>query len=122
MVIRISVVEDMIMWICLNNGYLSAVQSEDNYEVLVVRARAREHLEDNFPEHDIIDWEGTDYLFRIYITKTEFAEFLFDKALAIEYDNFKNSVTDKKLHNMYVSFWNAAYRTFGGKLFDRYRN
>jgi hypothetical protein len=98
------------MWICFNNGFVSAVEHRDNPEMLMVRARRREHLRDNFPDYDIIVGGSTDYKYRIVISKTEFAEIVKNSVMNIDYDNFKNSVEDDDLHTLYNGFWLLHYR------------
>lgn len=93
------------MWICLNNGFLSALEDRNDFEYLYVRARVREHLKDNFPDHDIIESFDSDYQFRIRIPKYDFGKIIFDKINDITYDNFKDSVQDEDLKLAYGQIW-----------------
>lgn len=97
------------MWFCLNNGFVSAVENRNDPEVLVVRARRREHLADNFPGYNIVVGGSTDYNYRIFITKEDFAKIIKDKIMNINYDNFKNSVEDDDLHILYAQFWRLHF-------------
>lgn len=95
------------MWICVNDGFLSAVQDRYNKDYLIVRARRKNHLEDNFPERtkEIFTKKDSDYPWRLSLSKKEFAVFVAYKALSIDYDNFKKSVKEKELHNFYMDIW-----------------
>lgn len=88
------------MWFCFNNGFVSA-----DKDGLVVRARRREHLEDNFPDKKIVVGGSTDYNYRIFISKKEFSEIVKERIMNIDYGNFKNSVQDDDLHDLYIGFW-----------------
>jgi hypothetical protein len=98
------------MWFCFNNGFVSAVENRDDKDGLVVRARRREHLVDNFPNKNIVVGGSTDYKYRIFIGKKEFAEIIKDRIMDIDYGNFKNSVEDDDLHDLYSQFWRLHYR------------
>lgn len=85
-----------------------SVVKDKRSENLVIRARVREHLEDNFPGYKILEYSGTDYPYRIFITRKNFAEFMVDEAYDIEYTNFKNTVYDKDLKDFYAAVWTAG--------------
>ena len=95
------------MWICLKNGFLSVVRDKKS-DQFVVRARVREHLEDNFPGFKITAYTGSDYPYRIFISRKEMAQFLTDEMWDIDYTNFKNEVEDKSLQNFYAAVWTAG--------------
>lgn len=104
------------MWVCFNNAFVSAVQDREHPDGLVVRARRKKHLEAIFPDrNDIIGMKGSDYKWRIFCTKLEFAEIVRKSIMDIDYDNFKNSVKDKALHDMYLDVWSAGYHMQMGK-------
>jgi hypothetical protein len=98
------------MWFCLNNGFFSAVENRNNKNEMMVRARRREHLEDNFPDYEIIVGGFTDYNYRILIDKLKFADIMKNKILDIDYSNFKDSVEDYDLHKLYAKFWSLHYK------------
>lgn len=97
------------MWICLPNGFLSAVQDtmsgKSGEPQLMVRSRVREHISHYFPNHEIFENTGTDYQYRIYINRKEFAQWLAKEAENIQYTNFKHSVKDRTLHTFYSDIW-----------------
>ena len=97
------------MWFCFNDGFVSAVENSKDKSQFVVRARRRKHLEDNFKGYEIGVNQGTDYKYRIFIDKKEFAKIVNEKIMNINYDNFKNSVEDNDLHDLYATFWRHHY-------------
>ena len=68
------------MWVCLRDAFVSAVQDKDNPDRLCVRARNRDHLERLFPAPEIIDTPDADYACRVFVTRSEFACLLTEKA------------------------------------------
>ena len=93
------------MWISLNDGFISAVQDSMAADGLVIRARRKDHLENIFPGLEIFTGIGTDYKYRVFIKKAEFAAILAQRAGEIDYTNFKNSVKNDDLHRLYARFW-----------------
>jgi hypothetical protein len=97
------------MWFCFNDGFCSAVQDRSDPNGLVVRARRRKDIENIFPDKEIIVGGSTDYNYRVFCTKEEFAKLVADSIMNIKYDNFKNSVNDYDLHDLYANFWGLHY-------------
>ena len=95
------------MWICLNNAFVSAV--DDGNGDLKIRARNRSHLEMLFPGREIVTTKRTDYAYRVFVTKEEFVKVISDRIASIDYGNFKNSVKDRELHDLYADFWQLHY-------------
>lgn len=98
------------MWICLNNAFLSIVDKAKDDRNLMVRARRRGDIERVFPDAKVIRTIGNDYLFRAEIDREIVAETISDLICQINYDNFKSSVTDDKLHTAYVGVWREMSR------------
>lgn len=98
------------MWICFKEGFVSAVQDQYNPDSLVVRARNLRHLEALFPDHEIVMSPDRDYACRVYVSKAEFSALLARKSAAIDYPNFKASVVDRRLHQLYAEFWRLHLR------------
>jgi hypothetical protein len=92
-------------WFCFNDAFVSAVESPDDPNVLVVRARRKEHLENLIPNCSIITNGGTDYKYRTMIDREKFSNIVQNRVMNIDYDNFKNSVDDDSLHRLYEKFW-----------------
>lgn len=94
------------MWICFNDGFVSAVVSDTNPNNLIVRARRLEDLENVIGEgHVIYTNAGTDYKYRAEISKEDFAYIVAHEVENINYTNFKSSVKDIPLHNLYIRMW-----------------
>jgi hypothetical protein len=107
------------MWICLNDCFVSAVEHRGDKTKLVVRARRVAHLKALFGdgvklEKSKRDKKGLppDYVCRTIVTKKAFAKLISDEILnRITYSNFKDSVNDLELHNLYLRFW-ADHKRF----------
>ncbi len=97
------------MWISFNDGFISAIQDRKEADGLVIRTRRKDHLENIFPGLEIFTDIGTDYRYRVFIKKAEFAAILAKRAGEIDYTNFKNSVKDDELHRLYARFWHLHY-------------
>ena len=105
------------MWVCTNEGFISIVQDEKNSALLKVRARKRSHLEALFPGVEIKESPLNDYRYRVFVDRGTVARLLSDLVLAdkehpaqVNYGNFKNSVRDDKLHDLYSDFWTLHHR------------
>lgn len=97
------------MWFCHNKGMISAVQHRDDPETLIVRSRRKEWLADLFPGEKIHTSAGSDYKYRIFIDRRLFAETVRYWIMNdLKYDNFKNSVEDDELYDMYSEIWSVA--------------
>ena len=92
------------MWVCLNNAFVSIVKDKAT-GLMKVRARKREHLERLFPDHEIHRSNNTDYRFRVFVDQEAVAKRIAELVRAIDYSNFKNSVRENGLHDLYTGFW-----------------
>ena len=97
------------MWIFLNDAFLSAVQHRDDPDQLVVRARRREDLERTFPGEPISVSETSDYRYRVFVSKGQFAGMMIGKIADIDYPNFKNSVAEHDRHDHYARVWGVMH-------------
>ena len=98
------------MWVCLSNAFLSIVCKECGPDELLVRARRKGDIENVFPDAKVKRSPGTDYLFRAVVKRAEVAAAMVREVESIDYDNFKNSVRDHKLHDAYSAFWGIHAR------------
>lgn len=101
------------MWVATNVGMISLVQHHEKPGVLLMRARAREHLvalAGKGKEHLIEHTPERDYAWRIEVAKESVAELLFTLVMCIDYGNFKGSVKDDLLHELYSTWWSAGLR------------
>ena len=109
------------MWICHNQGFISIVESREP-DVMMVRARKWEHLRDIFGPHERIHvTPNNDYRFRVFVPRTELAELLAQMVIDVDYTNFKNSVVDDELHDLYAKFWQLHF-WFQQKIYPYTRN
>lgn len=95
------------MWICLNNAFFSIVEPKAGSDELLVRARRQGDIERVFPNHQVERTVGRDYLFRAFIKRETVAAIIAEQVMGINYNNFKNSVRDGKLHSAYGRFWHV---------------
>lgn len=93
------------MWICTSSSFISVVASRDTPNLLLVRARVKGHIERVFPTAKTFTDADADYRYRAFIDRTEVAKVVADRLLAIDYDNFKDSVEDDQLHVAYLKVW-----------------
>lgn len=97
------------MWIFCNDCFVSAVQHNDDPNLLVVRARVTGHIEAFFSKREkpitVERHEDRDYLYRTVVTKDHFADVLRDHAVDIDYGNFKDSIEDDAYHSACSRVW-----------------
>lgn len=105
------------MWIMTNKGFISAVQHRHDPDILMVRARKREHLLQIVDDRHIFQVTPSDYPWRCNINKDLFAYKLCELTQNINYDNFKNSVDDQTYKSFLERVW---FEGFGyGNLVQR---
>jgi len=97
------------MWLCLNNAFLSVVDKANKPGCLMVRARRRGDIEKAFPGADVLVDRGTDYRYRAEIPRDDVASVLSELIKGIDYPNFKDSVSDDRLHAAYSKMWGVMY-------------
>jgi len=109
------------MWVFTKSGYYSVVKKPGcALDELEVRARCRKDLEvlkkQTGAKSKILTNAGTDYPFRIRMSREIWAKFLADEALSIDYPNFKDEVLFGKAegprrrrhrHDVYHEVWRA---------------
>ena len=96
------------MWIFTKDAFLSAVQHRDLPDSIMVRARRREHLEAFIAKCStgkIIETPDADYRFRVTMSAELFAGLLVIEAAVIDYDNYKNAITDPELARCAHDVW-----------------
>lgn len=98
------------MWIFTNRGMLSCVQHRDHPNVLLVRSRDRETLDELFPDYEPIENLAADYRWRVIVPKHKVAQVVCQAINDIDYPNFKDSVRDDDLHNAYMGCWSVMHR------------
>jgi hypothetical protein len=100
---------DYGMWICLPESFVSVVQDKNQPDRLMVRARRREHLVALLPGHEVVVTTNSDYKYRAFVDRQEFAEIVSRGITELDYSNFKASVRDKDLSRLYHDFWFAHW-------------
>lgn len=98
------------MWICLSDSFLSIVAHRTDAGALLVRARRAGDLERVFPGCTVQRTPTADYLYRTTLPRDQVAAAIARNLLRIDYDNFKDSVPDHRLHDAYSLFWTAMNR------------
>ncbi|BCP56280.1 hypothetical protein K32_48970 [Kaistia sp. 32K] len=93
------------MWLCLNNAFLSIVEPSAGSDKLRVRARRKGDIERVFANAKVERTTGRDYLYRAELPRDQVARVVSQHVAGIDYNNFKDSVADKKLHDAYARFW-----------------
>lgn len=115
------------MWICMTTGFVSVtkrkahtIEAGDD-RTMQVRAREASHLAElrrlmaesgGAILSETIKSKGTDYQYRAFCTQRDLAVGMAALAYAIDYVNFKDTVTDVPLHNVYMRIWSAVLDTF----------
>lgn len=95
------------MWICLNDCFFSIVSKECAVDELMVRARRKGDIEKLWPKAEVSEYTKSDYQFRAKLKRIDIASAIVGEIGRVTYPNFKNSVTDRPLHDAYMSVWNA---------------
>lgn len=98
------------MWLCLNQSFLSVVDKAEKPGCLLVRARRPGDIENYFPNAKVKKTIGNDYLFRAEVSREEIAAVITKQVMELDYDNFKDSVADDRLHSAYSGVWHTMAR------------
>ena len=110
------------MWLCLNDSFLSVVTDKTDSSRLLVRARRQKDLVNAVgPDAKIENTLDHDYHWRTYISREDFKLLMMDRIDGIDYPNFKDSVKDDDLHDLYLGFWtdHNLYQASAEKKRDR---
>ena len=103
------------MWIFTNKGFVSVVAHRDEPGRFLVRGRRREHVEAFLDGVDgtfkIEETPRADYRWRAYISAEEFEAGLRAAARAVDYPNFKNSISAREddYHTACGQVWSVMY-------------
>jgi hypothetical protein len=93
------------MWIFFNTGFISIVQDRNNSDLLIVRARRPEVLTKLWPQEPITVTNDSDYKYRVFISRPQMVKALSQEILTLDYGNFKSSVSDPTLSDLYHHIW-----------------
>lgn len=98
------------MWVFTNHGFFSIVKIIDaSPDAFYIRARRKEHLETYFNGKAIIKSDGSDYRYRIILTRKELFNFYAALPVDIDYTNFKDSIKDPVLQVFASKIWLDGY-------------
>jgi hypothetical protein len=98
------------MWLFTSQGFVSIVADRDSQDHLLVRGRVRDHLKALFPTTAITETPDADYLFRATLSHKVVAQVVADQVNAIDYCNFKDSVTDAPYHSSCLRVWSSMHQ------------
>lgn len=97
------------MWVFFRDGFISAVLQDANTNTMKVRARDRESLEalirDGYLPSDtaIVPTNTTDYPYRVYVSKADWAKAVYMIANDIDYTNYKDAIKKRGHHILYTA-------------------
>ena len=99
------------MWVMSQDGFTSAVYKNKKFQL---RSRDRESLQRmGFKSKRIVTGVGTDYPFRVYLSKREYKRIICRQIDAIDYSNFKDRVAvtrGKNFSNALHDVWFAMLK------------
>lgn len=117
------------MWIMTNFGILMPAalpkELDPEGELLQIRSRDRQTLVELKRQishlENIHHTPEMDYQYRVYAPRTAFAAWLADYAAAIDYEKFKPTVKNRRLHVLYLDIWQAVWHAYrpGSRRFGR---
>ena len=97
------------MWLMTKLGFFSAVEDRDDKGGVIVRARCEQDIVNisYFLQMKDAWWQDdyADYAYRLRCSKAKWAGAVARMADDIDYDNFKNSITDERHHRAYQRVW-----------------
>ena len=103
------------VWVIHPVGMFSAVMANDGTDRIVVRARVREDLvalQRWIPRAKIIKGGGTDYPFRVVVSREEWTAACVGLAEDVTYSNVKDEVERRQgraRHDVYMRVWSALF-------------
>lgn len=99
------------MWMFFNDGFISIVadKAEPTGERLLVRSRARGHIEAVFKGASVFTVPQSDYAYRAWVHRSDVAAVVADRIENLSYTNFKNSIRDHDYHDAAMGVWGVMY-------------
>lgn len=114
------------MWVFNTDGFFSASLKPSDKNFIQLRSRKKKDLENVLKALDqnieIHEYSGSDYRYRIFLTKEQFLEYMISSAKNIDYSNFKDAVHKKDMEryldkkaldekmDAYFNVWRIMYR------------
>ncbi len=107
------------MWLFTETGFVSVVQKDPNEDLLTVRARDKESLEDLAVKFglSIIKTPMADYPYRVDIQRNDFASYVSAEIALLDYPNFKSQVATtrgNKFAKLLGSVWSVMLEAEDG--------
>lgn len=93
------------MWVFMNSGFVSVVKDREDGSRLIVRARRPEVLKSLFPDEGIAVSDHSDYRYRTHVSRHQFVAVMSRAIQEIDYSNFKSSVSDCEILQLYHEIW-----------------
>lgn len=81
------------MWLFTETGFVSAVADRDDSNRILVRARDKMSLQplvDRYGAKLVAKVGRSDYPHRVFISRTDFVDWLVELGETLDYDNYKN--------------------------------
>jgi hypothetical protein len=80
------------MWLFTQRGFISAVQSSEDNDKILVRARDKKALEfiSELYDLEVLRTPSNDYPYRVIATREQFTNFLATEAEMLDYSNYKS--------------------------------
>ncbi len=97
------------MWLCMNKSFLSIVADRHDKNNSLVRARVKGHIENTFPQASVFTKDDADYKYRALVSRKDVQIAMTEQVAAIDYDNFKDSVENRQLHDAYLKIWTVMH-------------
>ncbi len=98
------------MLIFTNKGFLSIIQAFRDPDILIVRARFPDHIENLFPDAKITKTTSRDYLYRTLLPRQEVVETLKKYTEELDYTNFKDAVEEPLYQRACSEVWGIMRR------------
>lgn len=101
-----------MMWVFLNEAFVSIVAHRDKSDTLLVRARFAGDLARLFPDRarQVKRTPAADYLFRVEVPRDDVALMLANAAHSVDYPNFKDSIGEHWRKADCSAVWSIMYR------------
>lgn len=99
------------MWVFTRHGFFSAVHKNCAQDELVIRSRVKEDLAKMLTaianKTPIVTGAGTDYLYRVVVSKKDWGNYLATESEMLDYSNFKAQLppNDRVRHDAYMNVW-----------------
>jgi len=98
-----------VMWLAFTEGWLSIVAHRSNPDMLLVRARQERTIPRIFGKGVMFTDPTADYLYRAEIPRDKVIEVVSKRFNDMQYDNFKNTISDIEYANACMDVWHVMF-------------